>query len=87
MYSSLLEDEKFSLFLTRPIEDVLPDLSGLAPEVALDSLKCRLQDDIQQESMRRSKEGKDELHTLQRQRQHLLQRISWYQGSTIGKRQ
>jgi len=85
MNSSLLEDETFTRFVFDIVDEDLPRLMHLPPEVAWDSLKSRLQDGIQQESMRRSKERKEELNQLQRRRQHLLQRISWLQGSIIDR--
>ncbi|KAF8977470.1 hypothetical protein BGZ46_007371 [Entomortierella lignicola] len=65
----------------------LQDTAGLAPHIAWGSIEDSLQEVIQHECKRRTQEQKCAATQprRQRQRQHLLRRIPWYQRSQVAR--
>lgn len=81
MNTSLLDNEELKETMKERIIETLQDQLELPPMDRWDQLKTILQDDLQRTSRQQAKDKKDLIHSLQRERQHLLQRINWLKGS------
>ncbi|KAF9367574.1 hypothetical protein BGX21_007258, partial [Mortierella sp. AD011] len=81
MNTTILKSKEFKETIAKKIAADLQDLAGYSPKEKWDQLKFQLQEAFQQESLKQAKDRKTVAQKLQRERQTILQRIKWLQGS------
>ncbi|KAI1287176.1 hypothetical protein EDD11_010448 [Mortierella claussenii] len=77
----VLADKDYTDKLAEQIRSDLRELAGLSPRVQWDQLKLRLQEELQLASRQQAKDRKYRSKQLQHDRRHILQRLTWMQGS------
>ena len=78
MNTMLLQDKKIRDLIYRTVDEDLEDLAPLPTTSAWEELKAHLQRVLQEEGRAKAKECRALGSLLQRRRDHLLRRISWY---------